>query len=102
MIAVKLDEDHAPRGQGELRRVASPVREEWQQDGTWTALFDVDDAATEAALHETIEAVGGGDVMVTEIESEDEIPGFRMALYLFGAVPGVGTSEEARREDQSR
>lgn len=94
MIAVKLDVDHAPRGQAELRRVSSPVREEWQQDGTWTGLFDLPAHVDADEFRDLAREVGGADVRITEIESEDDIPGFRMALYLFGAVPGVGSDEE--------
>lgn len=96
MIAVRLDADHAPRGQAELRRVDSPLREEWQQDGTWTGLFDLPADVDDEEFRSLARDVGGPDVQLTEIESEDDIPGFRMALYLFGAVPGVGSDEEPR------
>lgn len=97
MLAVKFDEDHAPRGQARLRQVSSPVREEWQQDGTWTGLFDPSESVDAEELRALAREVGGEDVQMTKIESEDEIPGFRMALYLFGAVPGVGTDEKEGR-----
>lgn len=82
MLAVKLSPDHAPKGQAELRARVSPIREEWQQDGTWTALFDVGDDEI-AELYEIAEAVSDGEAQTREIQSEDDIPGFRMSLYLF-------------------
>jgi ribosome maturation protein Sdo1 len=82
MIAVQFPPRCAPRAQSEARRFADPIREEWQPDGTWTGLFDVteDDAAEFRAL---VEEACDGHARVKEIESEDEIGGHRMALYLF-------------------
>lgn len=82
MLAVKCPVDHAPRAQAKLRAVESPIREEWQQDGSWTGLFDLPDEEV-ASFRELVEEVAGGDAQVKEIDSEDDIPGFRMALYLF-------------------
>lgn len=94
MIAVKFDADHAPTGQIALRQHTSPIREEWQQDGTWTGLFDPPADADIDEIRERATEVGGDEVQITEIDGEDDIPGFRMALYLFGAVPDVGTDEK--------
>lgn len=83
MIAVKCPVDHAPRAQAKLRAVSSPIREEWQQDGSWTGLFDLPDDADVDSFYDLVEEVTDGEAQTTEIESEDDIPGFRMALYLF-------------------
>lgn len=82
MIAVKCPVDHAPRAQAKLRAVSSPIREEWQQDGSWTGLFDLPDEEAES-FYALVDEVTDGEAQVREIESEEDIPGFRMALYLF-------------------
>ena len=72
----------APTAQAAARRFSDPLREEWQPDGTWTGLFDVpaDEAAT---FYDLVEAEGGEGTRTTEIDSEADIGGHRMALYAF-------------------
>lgn len=82
MIAVKFPVEYSPTGQAKLRKRWAPNREEWQQDGTWTGLFEVPVEETDT-FYEIVDEASDGEAKTTEIESEDDIPGFRMALYLF-------------------
>lgn len=82
MIVVQFPAETAPTAQAAARRFARPIREEWQPDGTWTGLFDVADDESEA-FYDLIEAEGGEGTRTTEVASEADIGGHRMALYAF-------------------
>lgn len=82
MIAVQFPPSHAPTAQSAARRFEDPVREEWQPDGTWTGLFDIPDERT-GEFYSLVDEVSDGMARTEEIDSEEEISGHRMALYLF-------------------
>lgn len=82
MIVVQFPAASAPTAQAAARRMVKPVREEWQPDGTWTGLFDVPDDEADA-FYELVEDEGGEGTRTTEVESEADIGGHRMALYAF-------------------
>lgn len=82
VIAVQFPPSHAPTAQSAARSFADPVREEWQPDGTWTGLFDLP-ADREDAFYDLVEDVAEGSARTKEIDSEADIGGHRMALYLF-------------------
>lgn len=82
VFVVQFPADTAPVAQAKARRFEDPLREEWQPDGTWTGLFDIDDARRDAFL-ELVEEVGGEGTRTRELESEADIGGHRMALYAF-------------------
>jgi len=82
MFVVQFPAETAPTASAAARRRVSPIREEWQPDGTWTGLFDVsaDEAAAFLAL---VDAEGGGRTRWVEVKDETAIGGHRMALYAF-------------------
>lgn len=82
MIAVKLPVKCSPTGQARLRTQWTPVCEEWQQDGTWVGLFDVPEADLDR-FDDLANEVSDGEAETVTVESEEDVPGFRMALYLF-------------------
>ncbi|MFB6354656.1 MAG: hypothetical protein ABEJ92_11295 [Halobacteriales archaeon] len=82
MLVVQFPAETAPTAQAAARRLAAPVREEWQPDGTWTGLFDVDDETRDELLA-LVEAEGGDGARTREYDSEADIGGHRLALYAF-------------------
>lgn len=82
MIVVRFSSEHAPTAQNEARKFKQPIREEWQPDGSWTGLFDIENDELDS-FHDLIRSVGDEGTQVKEIDSEDEIEGHRMAFYVF-------------------